>query len=130
MTPARRRLPLERQGIIRRFRVGTLSCYLTVGLYPDGTPGEVFVVSDKIGSSLRALLDSWAIAVSLGLQYGVPLAVIVEKFRVVSFEPQGWTGDEAQPHAASILDYVARWLGERFGGGGTEGTEGTTEGRP
>ena len=110
----RRRLDDERPSVTHKFQIGGEKGYVIVGLYPDGQPGEVFVRMAKEGSALAVLLDQWAIAVSIGLQCGVPLETFVDKFGHVRFEPQGLTGNRAIPFAASPIDYIARWLGEKF----------------
>lgn len=112
--PARRRLPDERQAITHKFRVGGLEGYLTVGLFEDGTPGEIFLVVAKEGSTLSGIMDAFATAISMALQYGVPLAALVRKFSYVRFEPAGFTGNKDIPSAQSIVDYVFRWLALKF----------------
>ena len=112
--PVRRRLPNERPSITHRFTVGGFEGYLTVGLYEDKTPGEIFLVVAKEGSTLSGLMDAFATSVSLALQYGVPLAALVKKFSHMRFEPAGFTGNKDIPVARSIIDYVFRWLGFRF----------------
>ncbi|WP_395857951.1 vitamin B12-dependent ribonucleotide reductase [Cystobacter fuscus] len=110
----RRRLPDERQAITHKFSIGGHEGYLTVGMYEDGTPGELFCVMAKEGSVVSGLMDSFATAVSLALQYGVPLQVLVDKFSHVRFEPSGFTGNPAVPIAKSIVDYIFRWLALKF----------------
>jgi ribonucleoside-diphosphate reductase alpha chain len=83
-------------------------------MYPDGKAGEVFITMAKEGSTVSGLMDSFATAVSLALQYGVPLKVLVDKFSHVRFEPGGWTGNPEIPYAKSIMDYIFRWLGAKF----------------
>jgi ribonucleoside-diphosphate reductase alpha chain len=112
--PLRRKLPVERQALTHRFEVGGHEGYITVGLYEDGTPGEVFVKMAKEGSTVCGLMDSFAIAVSFALQYGVPLDFLINKFAHVRFEPQGFTRNPEIPMAKSIVDYMFRWLGSRF----------------
>lgn len=112
--PTRRKLPDERQSITHKFVIGNHEGYIHVGLYPDGTPGELFITMSKEGSTISGLMDSFATAVSLGLQYGVPLRSIVDKFSRARFEPSGWSGHEAIGHASSVLDYIARWLELKF----------------
>lgn len=121
--PRRTPLPDVRQSITHRWEVGGTHGYVTVGLYPDGRPGELFVVAAKEGATLRGLLDAWARAVSLLLQYGVPLADLTRKFSGFAFEPAGWTTEPRLGHARSIIDYLARWLTLRFGAGEGEGQE-------
>jgi ribonucleoside-diphosphate reductase alpha chain len=112
--PLRRKLPSERQALTHRFEVGGHEGYITVGLYEDGTPGEIFVKMAKEGSTVSGLTDSFAIAVSFALQYGVPLDFLVNKFAHMRFEPQGFTRNPEIPIAKSIVDYIFRWLGSRF----------------
>lgn len=110
----RRRLPDERQSITHKFRVGEQEGYVTVGLFQDGTPGEIFVTISKEGSTIRGLMDSVAMLTSYSLQYGVPLRTLVEKFRGVHFEPAGFTANPEIPQASSLVDYIFRWLGLKF----------------
>jgi ribonucleoside-diphosphate reductase alpha chain len=112
--PYRRHLPDERQSSTHKFRVGEQEGYLTVGLYDDGTPGEIFVNISKEGSTIRGLMDSVAVLTSVALQYGVPLQNLVEKFRGVHFEPAGLTSNRDIPTASSLVDYIFRWLELRF----------------
>ncbi|HYV45807.1 MAG TPA: vitamin B12-dependent ribonucleotide reductase [Myxococcaceae bacterium] len=112
--PARRRLPDERQSITHKFSIGGHEGYMTVGMYEDGTPGELFCVMAKEGSVVSGLMDSFATSVSLALQYGVPLKVLVDKFSHTRFEPSGFTGNPNIPIAKSIIDYVFRWLSLKF----------------
>ena len=112
--PARRKLPDERQSITHKFVIGNHEGYIHVGLYPDGTPGELFITMSKEGSTISGLMDSFATAVSLCLQYGAPLRSIVDKFSRTRFEPSGWSGHESIGHASSVLDYIARWLELKF----------------
>ena len=112
--PQRRRLPEERQSLTHKFSVGGHKGYITVGLYDDGSPGEMFVRMAKEGSTISGLMDNFATAVSIALQYGVPLKMLVEKFQHVRFEPSGWTGNKDIAYAKSITDYVFRWLGAKF----------------
>jgi ribonucleoside-diphosphate reductase alpha chain len=112
--PHRRRLPAERTAITHKFDIAGHEGYLTVGLYPDGQPGEMFVRMAKEGSTVAGLMDSFAISVSVALQYGVPLRDLVNKFAHVRFEPSGFTGNPEIPIAKSIVDYIFRWLGSRF----------------
>ena len=110
----RRRLPDDRTEIGRKFKVGDYEGYIHVGLYDDGTPGDIFVDIAKEGTTLAGLMNSFMIAVSLGLQYGVPLEVYVSKFAHMRFEPSGLTNDADIRVAKSIVDYVFRWMGKRF----------------
>jgi ribonucleoside-diphosphate reductase alpha chain len=120
--PVRRKLPSERQSVTHKFSIGGHEGYITVGLYEDGTPGEVFISMAKEGSTISGLMDTLATSISYGLQYGVPLKFFVDKFSHVRFEPSGWTGNPQVPYAKSIIDYIFRWLGARFLGI-TEATE-------
>ena len=113
--PYRRRLPDERPAITHKFRVGEQEGYITVGLFDDGTPGELFITISKEGSTIRGLMDSVAVLTSLALQYGVPLEDLSRKFRGVHFEPAGLTNNKELPTATSLIDYVFRWLEWRFG---------------
>ncbi|MBV8569222.1 MAG: vitamin B12-dependent ribonucleotide reductase [Acidobacteriaceae bacterium] len=112
--PDRRKLPDERQSVTHKFSIGGHEGYITVGLYEDGTPGEVFITMAKEGSTISGLMDTLATSISYGLQYGVPLKFFVDKFSHVRFEPSGWTGNQQVPYAKSIIDYIFRWLGARF----------------
>ena len=109
--PVRRKLNDERQSITHKFSIGGHEGYITVGMFEDGTPGEIFVSMAKEGSTISGLMDSFATSVSYCLQYGVPLKFLVDKFGHVRFEPSGWTGNPAIPYAKSIPDYIFRWLG-------------------
>jgi ribonucleoside-diphosphate reductase alpha chain len=110
----RRRLPEDRTEVGRKFRVGDYEGYIHVGLYEDGTPGDIFVDIAKEGTTLAGLMNSFMISVSLGLQYGVPLEVYVSKFAHMRFEPSGQTNDPDIRVAKSIVDYIFRWMGKRF----------------
>jgi ribonucleoside-diphosphate reductase alpha chain len=110
----RRRLPDERPSVTHKFRVGEQEGYITVGLFEDGQPGEVFITISKEGSTIRGLMDSVAVLTSLALQYGVPLEDLVRKFRGVHFEPAGFTDNPELPQASSLVDYIFRWLERRF----------------
>ena len=112
--PHRSKLPEERQSLTHKFSVGGHEGYITVGLYESGVPGEIFIKMSKEGSTISGLMDSFATAVSMALQYGVPLQALVDKFQHVRFEPSGWTGSQNIPYAKSIMDYIFRWLGMRF----------------
>ncbi len=112
--PVRRKLPDERASVTHKFSIGGHEGYITVGLYEDSTPGEVFISMAKEGSTISGLMDTLATSISYGLQYGVPLKFLVEKFSHVRFEPSGWTGNPQVPYAKSIIDYIFRWLGARF----------------
>jgi len=111
----RRRLPDERAGVTHKFSIGGHEGYLTVGLYPDtNQPGEIFIRMSKEGSSISGLMDSFATAISLALQYGVPLSTLVDKFIHSRFEPSGFTGNKEIPMAKSVMDYIFRYLALRF----------------
>ena len=110
----RRKLPSERQSITHKFSIGGHEGYITVGMYDDGKPGEIFIKMAKEGSTLSGFMDGFALSVSIGLQYGVPLKALVDKFINTRFEPSGFTGHPAIPYAKSVLDYIGRWLGGRF----------------
>ena len=113
--PLRRRLPDERESLTHKFSVGGHEGYLTVGLYPDTKqPGEIFIRMAKEGSTISGLMDNFATAISLTLQYGVPLQTLVEKFGHVRFEPSGWTNNKDIHYAKSITDYIFRWLGAKY----------------
>jgi ribonucleoside-diphosphate reductase alpha chain len=110
----RRRLPDERQAITHKFSIAGHEGYITVGLYEDSTPGEIFITMSKEGSTISGLMDAFATSVSMALQYGVPLRVLVEKFSHMRFEPSGFTNNKEIPIAKSICDYIFRWLGKKF----------------
>jgi ribonucleoside-diphosphate reductase alpha chain len=110
----RHRLPAERMSITHKFGIGGHEGYITVGLYPSGAPGEIFIRMAKEGSTISGLMDSFATAISLALQHGVPLKVLCEKFAHTRFEPSGWTGSEELGYAKSIMDYLFRWMQLRF----------------
>mgnify|MGYP000397916499 CR=1 FL=1 len=112
--PQRRRLPEDRVEIGRKFRVGEYEGYIHVGLYEDGTPGDIFVDIAKDGTTMAGLMNSLMIAVSMGLQYGVPPEVYVSKLSHLRFEPSGLTNDEDIRSAKSIVDYIFRWFGKKF----------------
>ena len=112
--PHRHRLPAERTAVTHKFDVAGHEGYITVGLYPDGQPGEIFLKMAKEGSTVSGLMDTFATSVSLALQYGVPLRDLVNKFAHVRFEPSGFTGNQEIPIAKSIVDYIFRWMGSRF----------------
>ncbi len=110
----RRKLPSERKSITHKFSIGNHEGYLTVGMYEDGTPGEIFIKMAKEGSTLSGFMDGFALSVSIGLQYGVPLKALVDKLINTRFEPSGYTGNPEIRFASSVLDYIARWLGGKF----------------
>jgi ribonucleoside-diphosphate reductase alpha chain len=110
----RHRLQEERASITHKFNVGGHEGYITVGLYPDQSPGELFIKMAKEGSTVSGLMDSFALAVSISLQHGVPLKLLCEKFAHTRFEPSGWTNNPDIGFAKSIMDYIFRWLQVRF----------------
>ncbi len=110
----RHKLPPERKSITHKFTIGGHEGYLTVGMYEDGAPGEIFIKMAKEGSTLSGIMDGFALAVSISLQYGVPLKALVDKFINSRFEPSGFTGNTDIPYARSIVDYLGRWLGGKF----------------
>jgi ribonucleoside-diphosphate reductase alpha chain len=112
--PHRRKLPDERRSITHKFDIAGHEGYLTVGMYEDGTPGEIFVSMSKQGSTISGLMDSFATAISYALQYGVPLQFLVDKFAHMRFEPSGFTKNPQIPYAKSIVDYLFRWLASKF----------------
>ena len=112
--PHRHRLPSERAAVTHKFEIAGHEGYITVGLYADGQPGEIFLKMAKEGSTISGLMDTLATSVSLALQYGVPLKDVVNKFAHVRFEPSGFTGNPEIPIAKSLVDYIFRWMGSRF----------------
>ena len=112
--PVRRKLPDERQAITHKFDIAGHEGYITVGLFEDGTPGEIFLVMAKEGSTISGFADAFAQAISYALQYGVPLQVLVDKFSHVRFEPSGITRNPQVRIAKSIVDYVFRWMATKF----------------
>jgi len=110
----RRKLPDERQSITHKFSIAGLDGYITVGMYEDGSPGEIFVTMAKQGSVISGLMDSFATSISIALQYGVPLDVLVDKFSHVRFEPSGFSTNPQIGYAKSIVDYIFRWLATKF----------------
>jgi len=112
--PVRRHLPVERHSITHKFSVAGHEGYLTIGMYEDGTPGEIFIVMAKEGSTLSGVMDSFATTCSMALQYGVPLKVLVDKFTHTRFEPSGFTSNPQVPYAKSIMDYIFRYLASKF----------------
>ena len=107
-------MPAERAAITHKFDINGHEGYITVGLYEDGQPGEIFLKMAKEGSTVSGLMDTLATMTSLALQYGVPLRDLVNKFAHVRFEPAGFTANQEIPIAKSIVDYVFRWLGSKF----------------
>ncbi len=113
--PVRKKMPRERESITHKFAIGGHEGYITAGKYDDGTVGEIFLTDiGKEGSTMRGLLNAFATAISLGLQYGVPLETFVRKFSYMRFEPEGITGNPEIPFAKSMPDYIMRWLASRF----------------
>ncbi len=112
--PVRHKLPNERQSITHKFKIAEHEGYITVGMYEDGSPGEIFVVMAKEGSTISGIMDAFATSISLALQYGVPLKVLIDKFSHSRFEPSGFTGNPEIPYAKSITDYIFRWLASKF----------------
>jgi len=113
--PKRRRMPRERQSITHKFSIGGHEGYITAGMYEDGTVGEIFLTDiGKEGSTLRGMMNSYATAISIALQYGVPLETLVRKFSYMRFEPEGMTSNPEIPFAKSMPDYIMRWLASRF----------------
>jgi ribonucleoside-diphosphate reductase alpha chain len=112
--PIRRRLPATRHSITHKFSIGNHDGYITVGLFEDGAPGELFITMAKEGSTIGGLMDVIGTLTSMGLQYGVPVQVFVDKFSHSRFEPTGWTKNPDIPHAKSLVDYIFRWLGMEF----------------
>jgi ribonucleoside-diphosphate reductase alpha chain len=110
----REKMPVERASITHKFSVGGHEGYVTVGMYEDGRPGEVFVKMSKEGSTLSGVMDGLALTLSMGLQYGVPLKVLVDKLVNTRFEPSGITANPNIRFVSSVLDYLARWLGSKF----------------
>jgi len=110
----REKMPVERASITHKFSVGGHEGYVTVGMYEDGRPGEVFIKMSKEGSTLSGVMDGLALTLSIGLQYGVPLKVLVDKLVNTRFEPSGITANPNIRFVSSVLDYLARWLGGRF----------------
>ena len=121
--PYRRKLADERRAITHKFSIGAHEGYITVGLYEDGLPGEIFIIMAKEGSTVSGLMDSFATAVSLALQYGVPLKVLCDKFSHSRFEPSGWTSNPDIRMAKSVMDYIFRWLAIKFLPGQAQATE-------
>ena len=110
----RHRLQEERASITHKFKIGDHEGYITVGLYPNGEPGELFITMAKEGSTVSGLMDSFALTTSIALQHGVPLRLLCEKFAHTRFEPSGWSGNPDLGYAKSITDYIFRWLQLRF----------------
>jgi ribonucleoside-diphosphate reductase alpha chain len=111
---ARRKLPDERHAITHKFSIAGHEGYITVGMYEDGKPGEIFLVMAKEGSTISGIMDAFATSISMALQYGVPLEALVEKFSHVRYEPAGFTKNPEIPYAKSITDYIFRYLASKF----------------
>src|SRR3954452_1744150 len=115
MGPRRNKMPRERQSITHKFSIGGHEGYITAGMYEDGQVGEIFITDvGKEGSTLRGMMNSFATAISIALQYGVPLETLVSKFAYMRFEPEGITQNPEIPFAKSMPDYMMRWLASRF----------------
>lgn len=112
--PRRYKLPETCETVRHRFEIGPQKGYFHLGLFPDGTPGELFVTMNKQGTTVRGLFDAFSIAISNCLQYGVPLERLVEKFSYMRFEPSGWTPNSDVPYAQSPVDYIFRWIGKKY----------------
>lgn len=125
--PNRRKLPDERQSITHKFSIAGQEGYFMVGLYEDGSPGELFIKMSKEGSTISGLMDSFAVSISMCLQYGVPLRVLVNKFSHTRFEPSGYTTNREIPIAKSLMDYIFRWFDMKFHPNGDNGHFGKTE---
>jgi ribonucleoside-diphosphate reductase alpha chain len=110
----REKMPAERSSVTHKFSVGGHEGYITVGMYEDNRPGEIFIKMSKEGSTLSGIMDGLALTISIGLQYGVPLKVFVDKLLNTRFEPSGITANPKIRFVSSVLDYIARWLGGRF----------------
>jgi ribonucleoside-diphosphate reductase alpha chain len=110
----RHRLPAERRSLTHKFKVGNHEGYITVGLYPNDDPGEIFITMAKEGSTVSGVMDCFATAISIALQHGVSLKLLCEKFKHTRFEPSGWTGNPDINYASSMMDYIFRWLELRF----------------
>src|SRR5262249_54455713 len=110
----RHRLPGERASITHKFAIAGHEGYITVGLYKNGQPGELFITMAKEGSTVSGLMDSFALAISMALQHGVPLKLLCDKFSHTRFEPSGWSPNPDIGYAKSIMDYISRWLDVKF----------------
>jgi len=110
----RHRRPDERASITHHFSIAGHEGYLTVGLYPNGQPGEIFARMAEEGSTIAGLMECFGTVVSVSLQHGVPLQVLVGKLSHTRFEPSGWTGNQELGYAKSIMDYLFRWMESRF----------------
>ena len=112
--PMRRRLPDTRQSLTHKFSIAGHEGYITVGMFEDGAPGEIFLVMSKEGSTISGLMDAFATSISLAFQYGVPLRALIDKFSHMRFEPAGFTHNTEIPIAKSVMDYIFRWLASKF----------------
>ena len=112
--PKRIKLPVERQGLTHKVKIEGLKIYITVGLYENGVPGEVFLRAAKQGSTISGLLDTISLTMSIGLQYGVPLKALIKKFNNTNYAPSGWTTNPKIPFCSSMGDYLAKWLALKF----------------
>lgn len=110
----RKKLPMTRQSLTHKFKVGGQKGYVNVGLYDNGKPGEVFITMNKEGSTISGLLDAFATSVSIGLQYGAPLEDLVRKFKYTNFDPAGFTNNPEIRQASSIIDYIFKWMEQEF----------------
>jgi ribonucleoside-diphosphate reductase alpha chain len=113
-SPIRHKLPDERHALTHKFDIAGHEGYITVGLFENGQPGEIFLVMAKEGSTISGFADAFAQAISYALQYGVPLQVLVDKFSHVRFEPSGMTRNPEIRFAKSIVDYIFRWMASKF----------------
>ncbi|MEO6908208.1 MAG: vitamin B12-dependent ribonucleotide reductase, partial [Abditibacteriaceae bacterium] len=120
---ARRKLADERKSITHKFSIAGQEGYFIVGMFEDGQPGEIFIKMSKEGSTISGLMDSFAVAISMSLQYGVPLRVLVNKFTHTRFEPSGYTTNRDIPIAKSLMDYIFRWMDLKFKPNGDNGDE-------
>src|SRR5205085_11208603 len=115
VAPQRNRLPRERESLTHKFSIAGHEGYITAGKYEDGSLGEIFLTDiGKDGSTLRGMMNAFATAISIGLQYGVPLETFVRKFSYMRFDPEGMTSNPEIPFAKSLPDYIMRWLASRF----------------
>ena len=126
----RRRLPDERRSITHKFDIAGHEGYIIAGMYEDGQPGEIFITMSKEGSTISGLMDSFATAISIALQYGVPLQGLVDKFSHMRFEPSGFTKNPDIPMAKSIMDYIFRWLASKFLDGAAQQEAGVVRREP
>lgn len=108
------KMPLERRSVTHKFKIGEEKGYITVGLFENGQPGEIFITMAKQDSTERGFCDAFAIAVSFCLQAGVPLKYLVEKFKYMRFAPNGYTNNKKIPLAKSVVDYIFQWLEMKF----------------